>query len=643
MKTMKSMETMVAIVFAAVAVNAADIAEEVKALQAEIASNSVDRSTKCAYYRAWFVDQCSKAEHDAILARNMAAHHRWMELEPKNAAARVGLGITLATVGRWEEAKKTLEPLLSYNNSFYRARALWELANCRWQDGDREGAKKLLAEFLDTSKNWPSGLGAYMKRANYLLSMLDDSDADMDMLKLPHLADRKPFPTPQKASYGEKGVALSRVELKVLGLRPDDSIVRLLKKKLTRFGSKFQKGGTKVEVAISPTAPVDNPQGYSLDVAKGNVSIKARDRLGALWGVVSLLQCVDRDALSVCECSILDWPVCLRRGANTYWETEILEYALFNKMSMMDITMGSEWSIAPLDRERHRLTALHFIEFGIETRFTIRSVIMEPMVPLSSPRTRKIHLSFARFFASLGVGAKFDFDDSRFPMHPLDLKNAGTAANLDAKYLTGIYRDIKKDYPDFCMMFCPPFYWGPDGGVNYPEPREPYLKSLAADLDPDIEVVWTGPRVKTGNIKPKSAAWITNLIGRKPVIISNGNSVGQHSHVSYGADPSVFKKSHCPEIFDLVAAFQMNMSAFSGADGIGSCADWCWNPDAHDPLVAVRRTIEQVEGPGVSEALAAAIPDLTYLDKYTYGRPSVEVLTEDQSHLDRLVALADKT
>ena len=311
-------------------------------------------------------------------------------------------------------------------------------------------------------------------------------------------------------------------------------------------------------------------------------------------------------------------------------------------MSMMDIGMRSDWQLSPLDRECHRLTAAHFTEFGIETRMHIRSIVMSPMLPFSSPRTRRLHVAFCRFYASIGVGAHFDFDDSRFPMHPLDLEKAGTAANLDAKYLTGIYREVKNDFPEFTMGFCPPFYWGPDGAVTYPEPRREYLISLAADLDPEIDVVWTGPRVKTGNIQTNKIAWITGLIGRKPCVVSNGDSVGRHSHVSYGADPTGFKKSHCPEIFDLVASFQMNMSSFAGTAIVGSCADWCWNPDAHDPKVAVRRAIEQVEGPGVSETLAAAIPDLTYLDKYPYGHPRIEVLNEDQAELDRILAVGQE-
>ncbi len=47
---------------------AASVADEIKSVRAEINSNSVDRTTKCAYYKAWYADLCTEAERQAILA-----------------------------------------------------------------------------------------------------------------------------------------------------------------------------------------------------------------------------------------------------------------------------------------------------------------------------------------------------------------------------------------------------------------------------------------------------------------------------------------------------------------------------------------------------------------------------------------------
>ncbi len=254
--------------------DAASLAEQIKAVRADIRSNSVDRTTRCAYYKAWFADLCSKEELDAILERNIAAHRRWMELDPNTVAPHVGLGITLAAVGRWDEAQDELEKALAGTERFHRAEALWDLANCLWRKGDREGAKKLLSELVETANEWPSSLGGMAKRAKYLLAMFDDPDAYLDAFQLPHNTDCRPFPTPQKAKYGTARLPLAKVELKVKGLKGkkvkrlkgEDPIVRLLKRKLARFGTKFEKGGTKVVLEVSDDAPVDKPQGYSIEV-----------------------------------------------------------------------------------------------------------------------------------------------------------------------------------------------------------------------------------------------------------------------------------------------------------------------------------------------------------------------------------------
>ncbi len=700
-KIMKRILLVAAAAATASVVDAASVAAQVKAVRAEITSNSVDRTTKCAYYKAWFADLCTKDELKAILDRNIAAHRRWMELKPNTVAPNVGLGRTLAAVSRWDEAEKELEKALAGNEQYHRVEALWDLANCLWRKGDKQGAKKLLSELVEGAKEWPSAFGGLARRAKYLLTMFDDPDAYLDVFQLPHNTDCKPFPTPQRAEYGTGRLSLAKVELEVKGLKGEkvkslegeDPIVRLLKRKLGRFGTEFEKGGTKVVLELSENAPVDKPQGYSIEVigkreevignggqglgvrdqasGNGEAVIRARDRLGLLWGVVSFIQCIDRGNSSLPRRSLLsrrsavgtqadgeggnsqplnpsirtmrivDWPKCLRRGVINYWADDFLEYALFNKMNMLNIRMDREYSPSPLDCERYRLWCAAFREFGIEMYCGSGDIMMKPILPLSSPRTRKLHLKWARFIASIGGNFAIHLDDSRYPMHPLDLEKAGAGANIDAKHFNDIYREVKKEYPDFKMLFCPPFYWGPDGGVRYSEPRDAYLKSLASDLDPEIEVFWTGPRVKSMGMSDEKTDWYAGLIGRKPVIFHNSNCIGQHNHIPYGADVSGYKASHSTNLFDHISAFLHNMSRYQSACVIGPCMDWCWNPEAHDPETAVRRIDEMLVGPGVFEILREAMPAVAYFDKYIYGELRSELLTENPDDLDRRVSEAE--
>ena len=641
-------------------------AETVKEVRAVIASNSVERVPRHSisrYYDAWFVDNCSVAEREAILERNIAAHRRWMKIAPKDAcAAQADLGGVFATVGRWKEAKPELAAALAAGDKLdfkRQVKARWDMANCLWVEGDKDGAKKLLAEIgaiYGTGKfdDFLSITG----KAKFLSMMFAGEDEDIDTLKLPHSVDCKPFPTPQSATYGEKKVSLAKVDIKfrtngtdgtneaspasrISLVSPEDPIIRLLKRKLSRFGTKFENGGTKIVVEISPDAPVDKPQGYSLDVVGGQVAVKARTRLGATWGVVSLIQCVDRERLLIAECAVRDWPKCERRGALPYWYPDFHEFALFTKMSCVSVNMGREWVLLPLDREMHRLYGKRLCEFGIEAYFNIRDIAMQPLLPYTSPRTWEMHLERARFIASCGAGVCFHLDDHRFPLHPADLKIAGTAANLDAKYMTRLYREVKSEYPGFKLQYGPPFYWGPDGGVAYPEPRDEYLKSLGRDLDPEIDVYWTGPRVKSHYFTVEKTKWYSDLIGRKPMIFHNGNAIGQHNYIQYGADPTGYKTSHATNIFEYIAAFQQNVSHHAEGGEAGSAMDWCWNPNAHDGTESVRRAVEQVEGPGVFEIITKATPSLAYFDKYGYCVPRGELFAEDQADLDKRVADAE--
>ena len=661
----------------------------------------MDRTTRCAYYKAWYSDQCAKEELAAILGRNIAAHRRLIELQPGDPSPHAELGKVLAAVGRWKDAKKELEIALADKKHLKRnlcVEARWELANCLWKEGDKKGAKDLIAE--NAAIAWSGDDLRVYRRSVYLNRCWSDPDGDLDVFQLPHSTDGKPFPTPQRAEYGDAKISLAKVEVslkeegrskkekgereKEEGKRKkeeglNDPIVRLLKRKLQRFGASVAEvrsrkeevrskeearaDVTTIELELSADAPIDKPQGYVLEVRSkkeevrrnvGVVLIKARDRLGLTWGVVSFLQCVQRKESSdenstllpssssllpsICTMRIEDWPECERRGVINYWYGDFLEYALFNKMNCLNIRMDGDYVPSPLDRERYRLWCARFKEFGIEMFCGSGCLAMSPIVPLSSPRTRRLHELWARFIASVGGNFALHFDDARFPMHHLDIEKARTAANLDAKYLTELYSAVKKDYPSFKLLFCPPFYWGPDGGVNYPEPREPYLKSLGADLDPEIEVFWTGPRVKSSGMSDEKTDWYARLIGRKPVIFHNGDCRGLHNYVPYGADVPGYKASHSPSLFAHVSAFLHNMSRYQAASCIGACMDWCWNPEAHDPETAVRRTDEMLVGPGVFEILRDATPTISYFDKYVYGTPRSELLTEDLDDLDRRIA-----
>ena len=173
-------------------------AEEIAEIRAEIKSNSVNRTTSCLYYRAWYRDLCTKEEHAAILERNIAAHRRWMELEPKNPTPHAELGKVFAAVGRWKDAEEELRVALKLDNGriinpALRAEATFELANCHWRRGGTEEAKRLVKD-IGAMTYSGDGTNILKDKIRYLSSAFFDPDGDIDMFTLPHASDGKPFP-----------------------------------------------------------------------------------------------------------------------------------------------------------------------------------------------------------------------------------------------------------------------------------------------------------------------------------------------------------------------------------------------------------------------------------------------------------------
>ena len=625
------------------------VADQLRAAQAAARENSVSRSTTSRYYTAYYVDLCSNAVRESIFTRHCQALKTLLAKDSaaKRPAYHVALGRAYAARGDWAATRRAMEKALALDthgklSDESRADALFELANCHWVRGEKEAAWAKIAQIaaLPFPANAPRR-ARHFELARYLWRSQRDVDADLDVFTLPHHTDGAPFPVPQEAAYSSQTLPLDEVRLSLAGLGDDAPAIRLLKRKLSRFGVRFGARGTRVRVAVSAEAPVAQAEGYALDVTAEGVNIAARTAPGALWGVVSFIQSIDRAARTVRYCAIRDWPATRRRGTLTLCELDYLEYALFAKMNSVVIRFDDNWTLSPLEQECYRRFARRFEAFGIETYANMRHLTVRPCVALTASRVRALHLDMARFLASAGLGFAFMLDDHRFPLPDCDLQAAGSAANLDAKYLTRLYRTVKADYPGFKMVFCPPFYWGPDGRARYPEPREAYLASLGVDLDGGIEVYWTGPRVKAASMTPEKTAWYAQLIGRKPGIFHNGNGVGQHNYCDFGADVSAYKRLHGTNLAAHIAFFHMNTTHFGEAGKALSAMDWCWNPVGHEAHTAARRLVAQLEGPGVFEVLARAMPALSYFDKYEYGRVRGELLTESLAELEGKLACAE--
>ena len=173
--------------------DAASAADEIKRLKETIASNSVCRITeygKGRYVYDWYYNLCTEAEREAILARNVAAHRRWIELEPSNPVPHADLGCAYAAAERYKDAKPELEKALSMGGNLdenRRAEVNWAMANCLWTAGDKAGAMKYVDEVGALYGTGKVGDFLFISgRAKYVSMLNRDPDGDLDLLKLPH-------------------------------------------------------------------------------------------------------------------------------------------------------------------------------------------------------------------------------------------------------------------------------------------------------------------------------------------------------------------------------------------------------------------------------------------------------------------------
>jgi len=604
-------------------------------------------------FRAYYVEPRPKSAVKRLAKDNLFYREELVRLEPGDAAGRIALGARYVEEGEADKAIAQFTAALEQPNlsPFQQGDALTGLASGALLKGDRDAAAKycrdLVARDLNTRRRYHLDP---VNEAKYALQFLDEPD--LDYLKLPFHTGAKAFPKPQHATYTEGSVPLTKVALALGGgLAADDVRIRLLKTKFTRFGIAFADKAPftiRIGTGTEPKAP-GRPEGYTLTVTRTGAVINGHDTQGVLWGIVSLIQLVDREGEPrVRICDILDWPDTARRGfLQGYWK-DALEYMLFCKMNTVVSQQGVQitgpvyyrpWS--PLQREICRNVSAAFTAFGMKHYYGIRHVTMYPKLPLSSKRTLGLHVRLCSEIARHGGHVYLPYDDGRYPLHEADLKAFGCGANMDAKYVTRLFRAVRKKYPGFHLVFCPPFYWGPDAAASYPEPREPYLKSLGEHLDPGVEVFWTGPRVKGYSKDKEQVAWYANLTKRKPMIFQNGT--GPHNLLSYITDETPqWKTWHYDGFFENdIEAYLKNSHMGQEAPQTTTLADCLWNVKGYDAAASIRNGVAMLYGRDMFDILDVANKALTYLDKYKYGAVTPEAVTEIPE-IERRVKIAEE-
>ncbi len=453
----------------------------------------------------------------------------------------------------------------------------------------------------------------------------------MNFDRLPVYYTGKIFPKPKQVKYAERTLPLGTVAIETGRTFPgDDYKVRFLKHRLESLGAKVElfSSGTavgnhdaviKLNAGGGVPAPA-KPQGYSVAFSGNTAAVNSHDSSGLLWGIVSLLQMTEKkNGSAVIHCfETADYPSMEIRGAlSPGWPEHAAGFMLFTKMNSI-VFQTSETNEPFLRHSRRDPQKVDQIEFygrvardlGLNVFFTVNAGRLftnhyaKDVEPLrcGSEEDFKFVYDIAALYAKNGCGVYLAFDDLRFPVHPDDLKQFGSARKADVYFVNKLHRTLKKEYPGVKMIFCPPFYWGPGSYAPYPEPRTDYLRALGEELDPEIELFWTGPSVGFDKIKPDDIRWFTDLTKRKPLLFTNGSGTKHPYEYTFVTDPISEWNTHFYNGFsrDMRGIFP-NTSGAHDATYIATSADYSWNEEGYAPEDSIRTIVGLFFGPGSFE------------------------------------------
>ena len=619
-------------------------------------------------WRGYYMDTdkpITDARWKEMEAEELRLADKLVEMVPKDAPAFIRAGEAYYIQGKADKAETYSRQAyeLSATGTMTRAGALIGLANAAILKGDKTAALKHCEDVLaspyppppQNSRNGGDKYGSYVFWANprmqaHLLAPLLKG-GDFDGFQLPWYTGCEVYPTAREADYKPDFIPLKSLTV-VLGggMAEDDLRLKFLRQKMERIGVKVAvaPGSGKAPVAGSftlrintedgPAAP-EKAQGYAMKITPEGAWVRGFDKLGTSFGLVSLIQMIGHEGPAKIRCGeVRDWPEYTGRGfkqGRAVYNRNLLEFALMGKFSCVEEqsgsyltyrTLGGDMPWTPLIKFGALEMARIFTAFGVDLYFGEDMYAMYPNMPLTSPRTFEFHKKIFSDLAAAGGNVYYPNDDGRGGQaHPADKAATGdqdTSAKLDAKYLTKLFRAVRADHPNFKIIFCPVYYFGPDGTTEYKNnPRDPYLKSIREDLDPAIEVFWNGPRVREGGKKKIHGEWAKREYGRKPAIYQN--SFG-HCMFNYLGDEAFqwCEKDDDPRglmydgFYGDISSFYYNQDiAMNGPFTMGYSA-YMWNPKAYKPMADSKRITGVLYGKEMWDIIRPGNVALAYFDKF---------------------------
>jgi hypothetical protein len=168
-----------------------------------------------------------------------------------------------------------------------------------------------------------------------------------------------------------------------------------------------------------------------------------------------------------------------------------------------------------------------------------------------------------------------------------DIKH-GIDASGQAHVVNEILHRLRAKDPNAQMIFCPTFYWG-DGTGNK---AQPYLETLAREIDPDVFFFWTGGEV-VGPVHRKDAESFKRITKHRLFLWDNYpvNDSKRTMHLG----PVTGREADLCDVIDGYMCNPHHTQNEINRIPMFTCADYAYNPRAYDPARSISQAIVHVE------------------------------------------------
>ncbi len=196
----------------------------------------------------------------------------------------------------------------------------------------------------------------------------------------------------------------------------------------------------------------------------------------------------------------------------------------------------------------------------------------------------------------------------------LDDITQGINASSQARVVNEIFRRLRAKDPAAQMIFCPTYYWGDGTGKE----QQPYLETLARELDKDVYLFWTGDYV-VGRITRKGADTFRRICRHRMFLWDNYPVNDDNPTMHLG--PVIDRDPDLCEVIDGYMSNPLCKQNEVNRIPLLTCMDYAWNPAAYDPLRSVGHAIVHLAD---TAAQCEVLRDLveTYPGMLIYGSHS---------------------